>query len=94
MHTGVVEFEWDPSKARTNLQKHNVDFADAVGVFDDPFALTREDPHPNEPRQVTLGSDSLNRILVVCWTPRRTAIRIISARRATPAERRQYEKDT
>ncbi len=89
-----MDFEWDPAKARENLRKHRIDFADAVGVFDDPMAVTRDDPHPNEPRQVTLGADHLNRVLVVSWTPHRNAIRIISARRATPAERRQYQEDT
>lgn len=58
------------------------------------MALTRDDSHPDEPRQLTLGADHLNRVLVVSWTPRRNAIRIISARRATPAERRQYEENT
>lgn len=49
-YTARVAFEWDPSKARANLRKHRIDFADAVGVFDDPLALTREDPHPTEER--------------------------------------------
>jgi uncharacterized DUF497 family protein len=45
-----VDFEWDPAKARENLRKHRIDFADAVGVFDDPMAFARDDPHPDEPR--------------------------------------------
>jgi hypothetical protein len=89
-----VRFEWDPSKARANLAKHRVDFADATAVFEDPQGLTRDDPHPREDRFVTLGLDALGRLLVVCWTPRgRDDIRIISARRATRSESRQYEKD-
>jgi uncharacterized DUF497 family protein len=89
-----VRFEWDPTKARANVAKHRVDFADATAVFEDAAGLTRGDPHPREQRFVTLGLDCLGRLLVVCWTPRGDdAIRIISARRATRSESRQYEKD-
>jgi len=83
-------FTWDPGKARGNLAKHGVDFADAVGVFEDPRALTRDDPHPTEERYVTLGFDFLGRVVAVSWTWDQDDIRPISARRATPAERRQY----
>jgi uncharacterized DUF497 family protein len=43
-----MEFQWDAGKAARNLLKHRVDFADAVGVFEDPRALTLDDPHPRE----------------------------------------------
>ncbi|MBI2201902.1 MAG: BrnT family toxin [Armatimonadetes bacterium] len=43
-----MAFEWDPEKAEANRRKHGVDFADAVGAFGDPFALTQEDPHQTE----------------------------------------------
>jgi uncharacterized DUF497 family protein len=85
-----VTFEWDPSKAALNRGKHRVDFADAIGVFEDPRALTRDDAHPGELRHLTLGLDFLGRVVVVCWTGRRNAI---SARKATPRERRQYEDE-
>jgi uncharacterized DUF497 family protein len=89
-----VRFEWDPGKARTNLSKHRVDFADATAVFEDPRGLTRDDAHPREDRFVTLGLDALGRLLVVCWTPRgKDDIRIISARRATRPESHQYQQD-
>jgi uncharacterized protein len=88
-----VTFQWDPDKARANLKKHRVDFADAATVFEDLRALTRDDPHPGEDRFVTLGLDALGRLLVVCWTSRDDEFRIISARRANRAESRQYEKD-
>lgn len=92
MHTlEAVSFEWDPKKRRDNLVKHKVDFADAVAVLEDPLALTRDDPHPREERFVTLGMDSLGRILVVSWTPRGGRFRLISARKATQSERTQYE---
>jgi uncharacterized DUF497 family protein len=88
-----VAFQWDPDKARANLRKHRVDFADAATVFEDPRALTRDDPHPHEKRFVTLGLDALGRLLVVSWTSRDDEFGIISARRANRVETRQYEKE-
>jgi hypothetical protein len=89
-----MAFEWDPAKARANLRKHAVDFADAVGVFEDPLALTADDPFPGEPRFLSLGQDVLGRVIVVNWTWRGESIRLISARRATRAERRDYQEGT
>ena len=83
-------FQWDPAKARGNLRKHGVDFADAVGAFEDPLALTLDEPHSEEDRFLTLGLDLIGRILVVNWTWRGEDIRLISARKATPRQRRQY----
>lgn len=85
-------YEWDAAKASANLREHKVDFADAVGVFDDPFALSMPDPEPHEQRFMALGTDLLGRTLVVVYTHRGERIRIISARRATSAERRTYEQ--
>jgi len=93
VHTLTNVFQWDPDKARANLRKHRVDFADAIGVFEDPRALTRDDPHPREERAVTLGLDLLGRLLVVSWTWRDEDIRIISARPASRSETRQYQKE-
>jgi uncharacterized DUF497 family protein len=88
-----VGYEWDPRKARANPTKHRVDFADAALVLEDPLALTKPDPDAEgEERFVTLGADPLGRLLVVVWTPRGQQLRLISARRATAAERRQYEE--
>lgn len=92
-YTGKVTFQWDPDKARINRKKHRVDFADAATVFDDPRALTRDDPDSRENRYLTLGFDALGRLLVVSWTTRDDDFRIISARSATRAEARHYEKD-
>jgi uncharacterized DUF497 family protein len=92
-YTVVVPFQWDPRKAVSNLDKHGVDFADAVAVFEDPRALTMPDPHPDEERFVTLALDSLGRVLVVSWTHRDDDIRLISARKATRRERLQYEEE-
>ncbi len=85
-----MDFEWDHDKADANRRKHGDDLADAVGVFDDPFALTQEDPHPTEDRFVTLGRDFLDRVVLVSWLWRGKNIRLISARTALPRERRQY----
>jgi len=87
-----MRFQWDSIKARTNLRKHGVDFADAIGVFEDPLALTLEDPHPTEDRYLSLGLDLLDRIIVVNWTFRDDDIRLISARKATRAERNLYQE--
>ena len=60
-----MDYQWDPAKAASNLDKHGVDFADAVGVFEDTCALTvREEDVSGEQRVVTLGSDFLGRIIL------------------------------
>lgn len=88
-----MNYQWGPNKAQSNLDKHNVDFADAVGVFEDAWALTIEEQYVNnEPRFVTLGMDFLGRVLVVVYTYRGDDIRLISARRATKRQRRTYER--
>lgn len=84
-------FEWDPEKARANVRKHRVDFADAATVFDDPLAVTVSDEGAQESRFVTIGSDAEGHLLVVAYTWRGDRIRIISARGATQREMKQYE---
>jgi hypothetical protein len=89
----VVHYEWNKLKADANRRKHGVDFADAVGVLEDPLALTVADDGPGEERWVTLGLDATGRLLVVIYTWRGPdRIRIISARAATRCEREQYEE--
>ena len=86
-------YQWDPDKARANLENRHIDFADAVGVFEDEWALTlKEEYVDDEQRFATLGMDFLGRILVVVYTYRRDDIRVISARPATKRERRTYER--
>jgi uncharacterized DUF497 family protein len=91
-----VEFEWDPDKERSNIEKHGVDFTEPATVFGDPSELTISDPDHSvgEFRFLSLGHSSLNRILIVSYTERGDRIRIISARTASPKERRQYESGT
>ena len=87
-----MELEWDRRKAASNLRNHGVDFADAATVLFDDMALTViDDAAENEDRHVTLGLDALGRCLVVVYTWRQETIRLISARKATKAERRCYE---
>ena len=86
-------YQWDPNKAASNVDKHGIDFADAVGVFEDEWALTlKEEYVENEQRFVTMGVDFLGRVLVVAYTYRNDIIRLISARPATRSERRTYER--
>lgn len=91
MHTICMAIEFDPAKAAKNLRKHRVSFAHAEQVLHDDRALTIEDPGAQgEARYITLGMDSLGRVLVVVHTPRGSNTRLISARRASPAEAEEY----
>ena len=85
--------EWDPNKAASNLAKHGVTFEEAATVFLDPLALTIPDPEHSvdEDRFITLGLSAHDQLVVVVHTDRAGAIRLISAREATPRERRTYE---
>ena len=84
---------WDPNKAQSNLNKHGIRFSDAEMVLFDPFAMTL-DEHivETEQRFVTVGADAVGRIIVVVYSYRADTIRLISARKTTPTERKQYEK--
>lgn len=86
-------FEWDNLKAVTNARKHGVSFEEARTVFEDPSAITVRDlGHSDlEMRFVTIGLSLISRVLLVIHTEREDAIRIISARKATPSERADYE---
>jgi len=91
-----VNFEWDPAKARINRRKHRVAFEEAATVFGDPLALTFPDPDHSEQEQrfITIGTSTAKRVLIVAHTDRGNAIRIVSARKATQRERKQYEENT
>lgn len=91
-YIGPMRCEWDPAKAGANAAKHGVRFSDVVSVFSDDSALTIEDPYPEEERFITIGMDAFARLLVVVYTWRGESIRIISARKATRAERHQYAR--
>jgi uncharacterized DUF497 family protein len=88
-----MDVTWDPKKAETNFRKHGIRFSDAETVLFDPLALTLKDQDVNgEQRLVTVGLDVIGRIIVTVYTYRGDTIRLISARKATATERKQYEK--
>jgi len=88
-----MEFAWNPSKGAHNLRKHGVSFLEAGTIFDDPFAVTYDDPDHSEQedRFLTYGLSNQNQWLIVSHTPRHEKTRIISTRQATRQERRLYE---
>jgi uncharacterized DUF497 family protein len=91
-----LRFTWDPLKARTNEKKHGVTFVEAQTAFLDERARLLDDPEHSteEHRFILLGLSARLRVLVVVHAYHETAglIRLISARRATPRERTQYEQ--
>ncbi len=87
-----MQYEWDPAKAISNQQKHGISFADAITVFYDNWSLLIEDDFLCEQRFVTIGRDALGHVLAVVHTYRDDTLRVISARRATLRELRQYEE--
>ena len=86
-------FEWDDDKADANERKHGVTFAEVATVFDDPLSLTGYDPDHSdeEDRFISMGQSAEGRLLIVSHTDRGDKIRIISARVASRAERKDYE---
>ena len=91
-----LTFEWDSRKARSNLAKHGIAFEEAGTIFGDPRSLTIPDPEHSQTEQrfVTMGKALDDKLLVVVHTERGDNIRIISARRANPRERRFYEEES
>jgi hypothetical protein len=89
----MLIFEWDPNKATKNLRKHGVSFEEATTAFTDPLSITIHDPlhSDQEDRFILIGMSNKNRLLVIVHTDRQDRIRIISARKATKKERKQYE---
>ncbi len=89
-----MEFEWDPEKASSNLQKHKVSFEEASTALSDPMAATGADPDHSigEFRYVTFGISGRGRLLVVAHTEQNETVRIISARLASKRERKIYEE--
>jgi len=87
-----MRYQWNRNKALTNLNKHGIDFADAVSVFSDELAISMFDPRFAEERFIIIGMDVFSRILVIVYTLRDDEIRLISARKATRNERRQYQE--
>jgi uncharacterized DUF497 family protein len=91
----VLLFEWDPSKATENLETHGVSFDEASTAFRDSLSLTIYDPlhSEEEDRFVLIGNSHKNRLLVIVHTERGGFLRLVSARKATKKERKQYEEN-
>ena len=89
-----MDFEWDESKASANKKKHSVTFWEATEVFGDDLSSVVADPDHSaeEDRFLLFGMTKGNKYLVVSFTERNQIIRIISARRMTPSERKTYEQ--
>ena len=89
-----MEFEWDGQKAAKNLSKHGVTFDEAKTIFDDPLYIDFYDPDHSdeEERHLIIGESRRGRLLIVSYTEREDVARLISAREATPAERKDYEE--
>ena len=91
-----MKFSWDPRKADSNLRKHGIAFDEAITIFSDPLALIFDDMvhSEEEHREIIIGFSTLRRLVLVCFVERdKDTIRIISARRATKVEIRDYEKN-
>jgi uncharacterized DUF497 family protein len=88
-------FEWDPTKARSNLSRHGVSFEEALTVFANPMAriFDDEDHSIEEQREIIIGHSVKERLLVVCFTSQGESVRIFSARKATREERKDYEEN-
>ena len=91
-----LTFEWNPDKVDENERKHGVSFPEAATVFGDPSSVTVADPDHSvgEARFLTIGMSHQQRLLVVAHADRDDAVRLISARAATRAERKTYEEET
>ena len=92
----MLLFEWDPNKARRNLEIHGVSFDEASTAFKDTLSLTIHDPlhSDEEDRFILIGNSYKNRLLVIVHLEMENKIGIISARKATKKERKQYEETT
>ena len=88
-----MQVTWDPRKAAANHKKHKVSFEEALTVFGDSLGRIVDDPRhsEDEDRFVLLGQSERQRLLVVMFTERGETIRLISARKATRRERKNYE---
>lgn len=88
-----IRFVWDARKAEANQAKHGLSFEEAVTVFSDPLARIHDDPDHSaaEHREIIVGHSIQERLLLVSFTERDQTVRLISARRTTRHERKDYE---
>jgi uncharacterized DUF497 family protein len=90
----ALQFEWDSKKAQSNKKNHGITFEEASTIFGDLLSITIADPTHSigEDRFITIGRSINDKFIVVVHTDRDDIIRIISARKATRNEKRQYEQ--
>ena len=90
-----VQFEWDPKKAEANLAKHGVSFEEAITVFAGPLAriFADEEHSGEERREIIIGHSAQQNLILVSFTGIGDRIRILSARKATRKERKDYEEN-
>lgn len=88
-------YEWNAAKAKASFKKHGVSCEEAASVFLDPLALTFPDPDhsTHELREITIGCTAGNTLVFVSHCQRGDHLRVVSARKATQRERRQYEEE-
>ena len=86
--------EWEEAKAAANRQKHGISFEEAATIFDDPLYIDFYDPDHSvdEHRYFIIGTSSAGQLLIVSYTERDDAVRLISARKVTLSERKAYEE--
>lgn len=93
----MIRFTWDPAKALENERKHGITFEEAKTIFSDEGALLIDDPDhsEDEDRFIIIGFSSRARLLTVCHCYRESdeVIHIISARKSTRTESRQYIRE-
>jgi uncharacterized DUF497 family protein len=88
-----MNITWDPNTAEINFKKHGIRFSEPEMALYDSFSMTLEEHIvANEQRYVTIGTDAVGRIVAVVYSYRSDTIRLISARKETRRERKQYEE--
>lgn len=87
-----MKFEWNGTKARSNIEKHKVSFEEASTDLETPFTIDDPQHSSQEERLVTTGCSSDMKVLVIVHVDTFDTVRIISARKATKHETRQYEE--
>jgi len=90
-----LRFEWDPKKAKKNFSKHDVSFEEAMTVFRDPLGHVFDDEvhSAKEKREILIGHSEREQLLLVSFVDLGETIRLLSARRATRQERKDYEEN-
>ena len=90
-----LQFEWDPRKAKVNLAKHGVSFEEAMTVFGDLLARIFDDEEhsEDEKQEIIIGHSIQQHLVLVSFTCDEDTIRLLSARKATRQERKDYEEN-